>query len=118
MNYETIILEKEEGIATITLNRPEKLNAMNLQMIRELGEALEETDKDEEVRVVVITGAGRGFSSGADVGSFAEQVKGREQGEPTIGIVMPTSSPQPLPEVMGRMRKPVIYQPPMTIIQR
>jgi len=62
-----IILEKSEGIATITLNRPEKLNAFNWEMEAEFFNALEEVGQDKDVRVLVITGAGPAFSTGADV---------------------------------------------------
>ena len=67
MDYETIILEKKEHIATITLNRPDRLNALTFQMADELKDAAINVDADDEVRVVVITGAGRAFSSGADL---------------------------------------------------
>ena len=67
MSFETIILERKNGVATLTLNRPEKLNAINRKMAEELNEAVVEVAKDTEVRVLVITGAGRGFCSGADV---------------------------------------------------
>ena len=66
MDYETIILEREEGIATITLNRPEKVNAATLQMITELIEAIGELSRDDNVKVVILTGAGRVFCPGAD----------------------------------------------------
>ncbi len=79
MNYNTIILTKEEGVATLTLNRPEKLNAWNEEMQTEALQALEEIRCDSEVRVLVVTGAGRGFSSGADLTAMAQ----REQGLPT-----------------------------------
>ncbi|MFQ5987683.1 MAG: enoyl-CoA hydratase/isomerase family protein [Dehalococcoidia bacterium] len=69
MDYETIILKKEGHIATITLNRPERMNAVNPQMEREVVAALDDVSNDDDVRVVVITGAGRGFCSGADVGT-------------------------------------------------
>lgn len=72
MSYETIILEKKEGVATLTLNRPEKLNALNRKMTKELESAIVEIRKDKDVRIVVITGAGRGFCSGADVGDMAQ----------------------------------------------
>jgi len=80
MGYQAIILEKQENIATLTLNRPEKLNAIDPQMTQELIKALDEADADDEVRVLVITGAGRGFCSGADVGGMA----GGAAGEPSI----------------------------------
>ena len=70
MNYEAIILEKKENIATITLNRPEKLNAISPQMTQELISALDDVDIDDEMRVLVLTGAGRGFCSGADIGGM------------------------------------------------
>ncbi len=67
MTYETIIYEKERGRARITLNRPEKLNAISWQMMQELNQALWEADRDPEVHVVIIKGAGRAFSSGYDI---------------------------------------------------
>ncbi len=67
MGYETIIFEKKEAVAKITLNRPEALNAMNDVMFREIGEALEDADKDDAIRVVVITGKGRAFCTGVDL---------------------------------------------------
>ncbi len=79
MNYETIILEKKEGIAIITLNRPKKLNALTPQMNQELISALDDVDTDDEMRVLVITGAGRGFCAGADIGGMAGGA-GRETG--------------------------------------
>ena len=66
MKYQTIIFEKEDGIAKLSLNRPDKLNALNTQIITELYEALEECRGDPQIRCIVITGVGRGFCSGAD----------------------------------------------------
>src|SRR3954464_13798031 len=70
--YENINVDFAGGIVTITLNRPEKLNAFAGHMRRDLAEALEHAGSDPEVRAVVITGAGRAFCSGADVGRMGE----------------------------------------------
>jgi 2-(1,2-epoxy-1,2-dihydrophenyl)acetyl-CoA isomerase len=67
MQFEQVIYEKGDGLATITLNRPECMNAFALQMIREWAQALEDARTDPEVRAVIVTGAGRGFCAGADL---------------------------------------------------
>lgn len=67
MASEHITTELSGGILTVTLNRPEKMNAFTTQMGQELGTALDRSDRDDEVRVVIITGAGRGFCAGADI---------------------------------------------------
>lgn len=67
MGFECIIYEKEEGIATIKLNRPQVLNAMNKQLWLEFQEALEDAKNDSEVKALIITGEGRAFSTGADL---------------------------------------------------
>lgn len=67
MNYQTIILERKGPIATITLNRPDRLNALNEQMVSELHDAFAAEDKHDETRVIVVTGAGRAFCAGADL---------------------------------------------------
>jgi enoyl-CoA hydratase/carnithine racemase len=72
MSYETIIFEKKEAVAKITLNRPEVMNAMNDVMFREIGQALEDSEEDNNIRVVVITGNGRAFCSGVDL-KFARE---------------------------------------------
>ncbi|MFC1925167.1 enoyl-CoA hydratase/isomerase family protein [Chloroflexota bacterium] len=69
MDYKNIILEKGDGIATITLNRPDKMNALNQEMADELFEAVKEVGEDDGVRVMVLTGAGRAFCGGGDVDS-------------------------------------------------
>jgi len=73
--YEHINVAHEEGIATITLNRPEKLNAFAGHMRRDLGAALERAGQDGSVRAVVVTGAGRAFCAGADVAFMAELMR-------------------------------------------
>ncbi len=65
--YETLIVSKEEGIANITLNRPNRLNAMSPQLMQDLNQVLDSIDSEENIRVVVITGAGRAFCAGGDV---------------------------------------------------
>lgn len=67
MEYQTILLDKDSHIARLTLNRPERLNALNEQMFMELNQALEEVAGDPEVRVLVLTGAGRAFCASADL---------------------------------------------------
>ncbi|TAJ70039.1 MAG: enoyl-CoA hydratase [Phenylobacterium sp.] len=70
--FETLLYAVEDGIATITLNRPEKLNAFNTQMMKDLIAAFDETDGDDDVRVVIVTGAGRAFCAGADLSAGAQ----------------------------------------------
>src|SRR3979411_3475307 len=72
MAYETIKTEVAEQILTITLNRPDKLNAFNGTMQRELIDAFDAADKDDNVRAIIVTGAGRGFCAGADLSSGAD----------------------------------------------
>lgn len=71
-NYETILVEKREGVAVITINRPDKLNALNSKVHEEGVAALDELSNDDEIRVVVFTGAGeKSFIAGADISEFA-----------------------------------------------
>ncbi|MCJ7774547.1 MAG: enoyl-CoA hydratase/isomerase family protein [Desulfobacterales bacterium] len=67
MDYECIIYEKNDGIATISLNRPQVLNAMNKQLWLDFQAALEDSRNDDDTKVVIITGQGRAFSTGADL---------------------------------------------------
>ena len=71
MTYETIRYEVDGPILTVTLNRPEKLNAFNAQMGVEIADAIHRADADDTVRVVILTGEGRGFCAGADISSGA-----------------------------------------------
>ena len=81
MNDELIKVAEDNGIVTITLNRPDRLNAFIDHMRRDLAEALEETGSDPHVRVVVINGAGRAFCAGGDVQFMAELVERNESEE-------------------------------------
>jgi len=65
--FETILYDVEDGVATITLNRPDKLNAFTGQMMADMIAAFDRTDADDAVKVVIVTGAGRGFCAGADL---------------------------------------------------
>ena len=67
MSYQSLLTELEEGILTVTLNRPERLNAFNETMCDDLLRLFDEVDADDEVRVVILTGAGRGFCAGSDL---------------------------------------------------
>jgi enoyl-CoA hydratase/carnithine racemase len=67
--FETLLLDVQDGIATVTLNRPDKLNAFTVQMRDDLVAVFDETDRNDDVRVVIITGAGRAFCAGADLSS-------------------------------------------------
>ncbi len=104
MGYETILVERKEGAGIITLNRPEKLNALSSTVFREFDEALTELEQDDAVRVLLVTGAGeRAFSAGADIHEMvdtsegARKVRGGQVGDwmrhlafyrkPTIGVM-------------------------------
>jgi 2-(1,2-epoxy-1,2-dihydrophenyl)acetyl-CoA isomerase len=81
MNYETLILEIRDQIATVTLNRPEKMNAENNKMADELVDVFQAVDKMEEVRIVVITGAGKAFCAGADLKErFLPRIEEKKRG--------------------------------------
>lgn len=73
MTFENILISKENSILTLTINRPEKLNALNKALIQEMHDAMKEIEKDNEVRVVVITGSGaKAFVAGADISEFSD----------------------------------------------
>ena len=74
MSYETVIWEQEGGVGRIVLNRPDTLNAWNTQFGEELKEVVERASSDETVRAVLLTGAGRAFSSGADLKAGMDQI--------------------------------------------
>src|SRR4029077_13233437 len=78
MSDELIKVAEDDGIVTVTLNRPERLNALVGHMRRDLAEALEEAGSDPHVRVVVLGGEGRAFCAGGDVNFMAELVERRE----------------------------------------
>src|SRR5258708_17955654 len=85
MGYSTILVDRADGVATITLNRPEARNALDLVMRRELLTTLDDLEADAATRVVILTGAGGHFSAGGDVKTMAVKrhtpAEGRPPGE-------------------------------------
>jgi enoyl-CoA hydratase/carnithine racemase len=67
MDYKTVILERKDGVAVLTLNRPEVMNSVNMEMRSEIAGILDALEVDPAVRLLIVTGAGRAFCSGADI---------------------------------------------------
>lgn len=93
MAYETILVERGDGVATVTLNRPDKLNSFNETMHRELAEATAEIAADAGTRAVLLTGAGRGFCAGQDLSDRA---------------VQPGAEPRDLSQSIGQWYNPLV----------
>ncbi len=100
VEYEDIIYNKEGYVATITLNRPERMNAFTGAMINSIGQALQDANEDEKIRVIVITGAGRGFSAGLDL---KEPPNFRGGARSSASVRTPT-----LPGIFMSIDKPII----------
>lgn len=103
--YQDAIFEKEEGIATLTLNLPERLNALSPEIREALLRAAEDVAQDDDTRVLIITGAGRAFCSGADVRGLAGQAEIRSGEAGRRGILGPLSLPVLR---LSQVEKPVI----------
>jgi enoyl-CoA hydratase/carnithine racemase len=91
--YETVSIERKDHVAILSFNRPEKLNAINLQVKREISQALGELEADDQVRVIIMTGAGRAFSSGYDINapeSELEEFMGLAEEEKLVSLDKPT----------------------------
>ncbi|WP_020400313.1 enoyl-CoA hydratase [Kordiimonas gwangyangensis] len=99
MTFETILLDKQEGVGLITFNRPDALNALNSKLLGELGEALLALDADEEVGAIVVTGSEKAFAAGADI---------KEMSELTFADVAKSDLFGGINSVFARVRKPVI----------
>jgi enoyl-CoA hydratase/carnithine racemase len=80
MPFETLLYEVADRVATVTLNRPAKLNAYTPRMGHEIVEAMRQADTDPSVRLVILTGAGRAFCAGADVSTFEHNIRTRDAG--------------------------------------
>src|SRR3954453_19097557 len=80
MDYEQIRYELAENVLTLTMNRPDRLNAWTPTMLRELLDAFDRADADDDVRAVIVTGAGRGFCAGADLEAGGQTFDYRARG--------------------------------------
>lgn len=100
MSYENIIIERENHVSTIILNRPEQFNTFNTTLARELNKALLELEEDKKVRVVVIKGAGKAFCTGIDISEFAG--KSLREYREWVGLM------ERMIHVIACMKKPVI----------
>lgn len=102
MSFETITLESRNGIACLTLNRPERLNAFNSRMHAEVAEALDALEADPNLRVLLLTGAGRGFCAGQDLGE-----RDTRNGQPDLGVSTDTQY-NPLIRRLTALPAPVV----------
>ncbi len=105
MDYQDIIYTKKEGIATITLNRPDRMNAFSPEMSESISKAVQDADKDDEVRVLIITATGQAFCSGGDVKAMAERAS-----QPRAEEIKkePEATPIPIYVLIHKFTKPVI----------
>ncbi|WP_324753321.1 enoyl-CoA hydratase [Roseovarius sp. Pro17] len=99
MAYETIIVEVEDHVAQITLNRPDALNALNEQLLGELVSALQEAEVNDKVRCIVLTGSDKAFAAGADVKMMADKTFVEMSSEDFFGAQH---------DAITRIRKPII----------
>jgi 2-(1,2-epoxy-1,2-dihydrophenyl)acetyl-CoA isomerase len=110
MNFETVLFEISDGIATLTLNRPDVLNGLNHQLMTDIRAALKLVEHTRDARVLILTGAGRAFCSGADLAN--QEISGRiGQTHVTVGDLVAESMAEyfnPLVLDIVRLRKPVI----------
>src|ERR1043166_9174001 len=85
MNYEHVLIETDGSVASVTLNRPQQLNALSYGLVKDLCLAMEEFDQDDRIRAIVLTGGEKVFAAGADIkemadaGPFDEPVNGQRQ---------------------------------------
>jgi enoyl-CoA hydratase/carnithine racemase len=101
---QTFAFELARGVATITLDRPDRLNALTFEVYRELAETFEQIDREDAIRAVVITGRGRGFCSGGDQDDIIKHLLGRD----APALLAFTRSTGRLIEAMRACRRPII----------
>jgi enoyl-CoA hydratase/carnithine racemase len=109
MSYETLLYEIDGPVLTVTLNRPDKLNAYTAVMGVELADAFHRADQDDDVRVVIVTGAGRGFCAGADISGGAAAFDAKAEG--SVAFAAPGKARQEgggFVEAIFNCRKPSI----------
>src|SRR5690349_1147363 len=87
MSYSEILYEVDRGVATVTLNRPDRLNAWTPTMGGEVRDAMVEAARDDAVRVIILTGAGRGFCAGADMTALSQLSAGASRKAPPFASV-------------------------------
>jgi len=104
VNATSFALEHDRGVATITLDRPKRLNALTFEVYRELAETFEKLDSEPDVRAIVITGRGRGFCSGGDQDDIIHHLLGRSTPE----LVAFTRATGRLIEAMRACRRPIV----------
>src|SRR4029079_10608534 len=104
--YDTIVTDLADSIFTITINRPDKLNALNTQMIHDMMDAFDRADADDAVRAIIVTGAGRAFCAGADLGAGGDTFNSDARGNRTDGI--PRDGGGLLTLRIYELRKPII----------
>ena len=100
MEYEGLLFEKKDGIATVTLNSPDKMNAISFKMRDSLVQVIDDIGKDDSLKVVILTGAGRGFCAGADLSEFTSGTRA----EPSVYELL-QGPPRP---AFFKLEKPVI----------
>ncbi len=108
MKYKTIRFEKKEFIATITLNRPERLNALNVTMCNELMDAITQCECDDEIRAIILTGTGKAFCSGGDVYDMRNFFTAHPQDNPGKILEALVSAVNQVLLAIRKLRKPVI----------
>ena len=102
MDFENILIENNEGILQITINRPNKLNALNKATIEELHDAFEDAEEDEDVKVIILTGSGeKAFVAGADISEFSDF-------SPEEGKMLAAKGQEQLFDFVANLSKPVI----------